>query len=75
MSEIFMIFREVLLIGHRKSTYDHARKDCVEMEGSIQGIQSKILSSMEELLGVDVSASIGLHLEELRGKMNLTYFN
>lgn len=58
-----------------KSTYDHARQDCAKMEGSIQEIQSKILTSIDELLGMDVHASNTLHLEELKEKMKFIYFN
>lgn len=35
----------------KKSVFDHAKDECMEMEGSILEIQSKILTSIEELLG------------------------
>lgn len=34
----------------------------------------KILVSIEELLGIDVSDASGLHLAELREKMKFMYF-
>lgn len=45
------------------------------MQGSIQEIQSKILTSIEELLGQDVHASNNLNLEELKEKMKFIYFS
>lgn len=62
-------------LAMKKSTYEGAQKSCVEMEGSIHDIQLKILASIEELLGVDVSEASGLHLAKLRDKMKFIYFN
>lgn len=59
----------------KKSTYEHAQKDCAEIEESIHKIQLTILASIEELLGVDVSEASGLHLVELRDKKKFAYFN
>lgn len=58
----------------KKSTYENAQSSCMEMEGLIQDIQMKILASIEELLGVDVSDVSGLHLAELRDEMKFMYF-
>lgn len=58
----------------KKSTYESAQLSCTEMEGLVHDIQLKILASIEELLGVDVSDASGLHLAELRDKMKLMYF-
>lgn len=43
----------------KKSTYENAQSSCMEMEGLIQDIQMKILASIKELLGVDVSDASG----------------
>lgn len=61
-------------LAMRKSVYDHAKQECMEMEGSIQEIQSKILTSIKELLGQDVHASNSLSLEELKERMKFIYF-
>lgn len=45
------------------------------MDGLIQEDQSKILTSIDELLGMDVHASNSLQLEELKEKMKFIYFN
>lgn len=34
-----------------KSVFDHKKDECIEIEGLIQGIQSKILASIEEIIG------------------------
>lgn len=61
-------------LAMRKSMFDHARDECVEMEGSILERQSQILTSIEELLGQDVHTSSSLNLEGLKEKMNFAYF-
>lgn len=58
----------------KKSAYENAQSSCMEMEGLIQDIQMKILASIEELLGVNVSDASGLHLAELRDKIKFMYF-
>lgn len=61
-------------LGTRKSVFDNAKQECMEMEGSIQNIQSKILASIEELFGQDVHTSNSLNLEELKEKIKFIYF-
>lgn len=58
----------------RKSVFAHAKDECIEMERSIQEIQSKILTSIEELLGQDVHTSSSLNVKGLKEKMKFVYF-